>query len=59
MNFLCVYFFIVDIFYILVDLIVNLKKLEFKILFKLWNIILFLECGNFCIYLFIFELLFR
>lgn len=37
----------------------KLKKLEFKILFKLWNIILFLECGNFCIYLFIFELLFR
>lgn len=37
------------------------KKSEFKTLFRLWNTtcILFLECGNFCIYLSIFELLLR
>lgn len=42
-----------------IDLTVNFKKSEFKTLFKLWNTILFLECGNFCIYLSIFELLLR
>lgn len=57
MNFLCVHPPTVDIPHI--DLTVNFKKSEFKTLFKLWNTILFLECGNFCIYLSIFELLLR
>lgn len=56
-NFLCVHPPTVDIPHI--DLTVNFKKSEFKTLFKLWNTILFLECGNFCIYLSIFELLLR